>query len=61
MGDSVNGVLHKLVDPEYFCQFADNHSELSTPPDLIVLGNHGRKGAKAHEASIGTTANQALG
>jgi hypothetical protein len=59
-GESVNTILHKAVDPEYFMKNALEPSPLPGPPDLIIMGQHGRKGPKDTVSEIGTTADQAL-
>lgn len=59
-GSDVNDVVHEVVDPMYFRPESNQRSPLSTPPDFIVMGHHGRKGPKERKASIGTTADQAL-
>ena len=59
-GRHVNDVVHQAIDPMYFRPDSDNHSPLSSPPDFIVMGHHGRKGPKEHKAHIGTTADNAL-
>ena len=59
-GSDVNDVVHEVVDPMYFRPESNQRSPLSTPPDFIVMGHHGRKGQKERKASIGTTADQAL-
>jgi len=59
-GRHVNDVVHQAIDPMYFHPDSDDRSPLSTPPDFIVMGHHGRKGPKEHKAHIGTTADNAL-
>eukprot|EP00428_Durinskia_dybowskii_P085307 CAMPEP_0170431356 /NCGR_PEP_ID=MMETSP0117_2-20130122/41358_1 /TAXON_ID=400756 /ORGANISM="Durinskia baltica, Strain CSIRO CS-38" /LENGTH=256 /DNA_ID=CAMNT_0010690907 /DNA_START=1 /DNA_END=768 /DNA_ORIENTATION=+ len=59
-GASVNTVLHRCVDPEFFTKVTKNPSPLAGPPDLIVMGHHGRKGPKDTKGALGTTADQAL-
>lgn len=59
-GQTVNTVLHKNVDPEHFLNLSREPSILAGPPDLIVMGHHGRKGPKSKKSAIGSTADQAL-
>lgn len=59
-GESVNAILHKNVDPEYFSKNCPVPSLLPGPPDLIVMGHQGRKGPKDRKSQIGTTADEAL-
>ena len=59
-GDSVNTVVHQVVDPIYFNPESSVRSPLAGPPDFILMGHHGRKGPKERKASIGSTADHAL-
>jgi nucleotide-binding universal stress UspA family protein len=59
-GIDVNTMLHRCVDPIHFAKDAADPSPLHAQPDLIIMGQHGRKGPKERKASIGSTADQAL-
>ena len=59
-GIDVNTMLHSCVDPEHFGSNARDPSPLTYPPDLIIMGKHGRKGPKEQKFAIGSTADQAL-
>lgn len=54
-GKPVLDVLNKVVSP-----YNKDSVKLSSMPDFIVMGHHGRKGPKAMNTSLGSTTDQAL-